>query len=85
VLASPEVFFSDYHPSVSADDVAALGVADEEEVMVLVIVTVTDGLADATANLLAPVVVSAERGLAMQVVLADLDLPLRAPLLSSAS
>jgi flagellar assembly factor FliW len=62
-----------------------LGVADDDEVLVLVIVTVTDGIADATANLLAPILVSANRGTAVQLVLPDLDLPLRAPLLRAAS
>jgi len=51
---------------------------------VLVIVTVTNGIADATANLLAPIVIAAERGTAVQLVLPDADLPLRAPLLKAA-
>lgn len=85
VLADPEVFFADYRPSVAAIDVAALGVLDDERVVLLVIVTVSDGLADATANLLAPIVISTVRGTAMQLVLEDPDLPLRAPLLRTAS
>ena len=49
------------------------------------VVTVTDSIADATANLLAPIVICAEAATAVQLVLPDADLPLRAPLLAPAS
>lgn len=85
VLASPGVFFPDYAPDLAPADVESLGAAAGDELLVLVIVTVTNGLSDATANQLAPIVIAAERGTAMQVVLADSGLPLRAPLLRAAS
>jgi flagellar assembly factor FliW len=84
VVAAPGRFFPDYAPLLDASDVSALGVSDGDEVLVLVIVTVTNGISDATANLLAPIVISADRGTAVQLVLADADLPLRAPLLQQA-
>jgi flagellar assembly factor FliW len=84
VVAAPGRFFPDYSPSLLPADVAALGVRDGDEVLVLVIVTVTNGIADATANLLAPIVIAASRGTAVQLVLPDTDLPLRAPLLQAA-
>ncbi|WP_408652097.1 flagellar assembly protein FliW [Jatrophihabitans sp.] len=84
VVASPGRFFPDYAPLLDASDVSALGVADGDEVLLLVIVTVTNGITDATANLLAPIVIAADRGTAQQLVLADADLPLRAPLLQQA-
>lgn len=84
VVAAPGRFFPDYRPVLMPSDVNALGVQDGDEVLVLVIVTVTDGIADATANLLAPIVIAAERGTAVQLVLSDTDLPLRAPLLRRA-
>ncbi len=84
VLAAPGRFFPRYQPVLMPADVAALGVSDGDEVLVLVVVTVTDGIADATANLLAPIVIAADRGTAVQLVLADGDLPLRAPLLGRA-
>jgi flagellar assembly factor FliW len=51
----------------------------------LVVVSVQNGIADATANLLAPIVLVPETGRAMQVVLDDPLLPLRSPLLPGAS
>lgn len=84
VVAAPGRFFPDYKPSLMPADVAALGVSDGDEVLLLVVVTVTNSIADATANLLAPIVIAAERATAVQLVLPDADLPLRAPLLSQA-
>ncbi len=84
VVAAPSRFFPDYAPLLEAADVSALGVTDGDEVVLLVIVTVTDGIADATANLLAPIVIAIDRGTALQLVLADAELPLRAPLLRRA-
>jgi flagellar assembly factor FliW len=84
VVAAPGRFFPEYAPLLDASDVSALGVGEDDEVLLLVIVTVTNGITDATANLLAPIVICVERGTALQLVLADVDLPLRAPLLQQA-
>ena len=48
--------------------------------MVLVVLTVGATLASSTANLVAPIVVNRVTRQAAQVVLADQDLPLAAPL-----
>jgi flagellar assembly factor FliW len=85
VVMPPAPFFPDYHPEVTVDDVAALGLGEDAELQVLVIVSVRDGLADATVNLLAPIVLVAESGQALQLVLNDPTLPLHAPLMAAAS
>jgi flagellar assembly factor FliW len=78
VLTPAEAFFGDYHPDVISAVAAVLGSADVE---LLLILTIRSGLADATANLRAPVAVAASTGRAVQVVLEDETLPLREPLL----
>ncbi len=85
VLASPGLFFPDYAPDLTPAKVAPLGASTGDDLLVMVIVTVTSSLSDATANQLAPIVIAPDRGTAMQVVLADSGLPLRAPLLAAAS
>jgi flagellar assembly factor FliW len=85
VVMPPAGFFPDYHPAVTEAAVASLGVVTEVELQLLVVVSVQNGIADATANLLAPIVLVPETGRAMQVVLEDPLLPLRAPLLPGAS
>jgi flagellar assembly factor FliW len=84
VLTAPGAFFPDYAPDLVPGDLHALGVGGGDEVIVLVMVTVTHSIQDATANLLAPVIIDPRTGTAMQVVLADSLLPLRAPLLRPA-
>jgi flagellar assembly factor FliW len=80
VVVPPAVFFPDYAPEV--DDVTAdrLGLHDAEDALVLVILTVTEGPATATANLLGPIIVNQHSLEAAQVVLAGSGHDLRAPL-----
>jgi flagellar assembly factor FliW len=85
VVAAPGRFFPDYKPVLLPADVSALGLGDGEQVLLQVIVTVGESIRDATANLLAPIAIAASSGAAVQLVLPDTDLPLRAPLLARAS
>lgn len=77
VLAPAAAFFPDYRPELADSLAADLGGADVD---VLVVLTIATGLADATANLRAPVVVCPATGRALQVVLDDESLPMRRPL-----
>jgi flagellar assembly factor FliW len=83
VVVPPGHFFPDYAPKINPDDVTELELGDDAEVQVLAIVSLKRSLADATANLLAPIVLSVDTGRAKQVVLSDADLPMRAPLLAA--
>jgi flagellar assembly factor FliW len=80
VVVPPGMFFSDYAPEVDDDLVAELGVETEHDVLLLTVVTLGDDPSSATANLLAPVVVNHRTRRAAQVILDDVELPLRAPL-----
>lgn len=79
VVAPPAVFFPDYAPDLDDDSAARLDLADAEDALLLVVLTVGADLATSTANLLAPIVVNTRTLSAAQVVVAD-DWPLRAPL-----
>ena len=80
-LVAPSVtFFPDYAPEIDDATVASLGVSRAEDVLVLLVVNPGDETGDATANLLAPVLVNTVTHQGGQVVLND-DLPIRAPLL----
>ena len=74
-------FFPDYAPSLPRGLHEELELADRLAPVLYCIVTVPDGdVARATANLRAPLVVNADRGLARQVVLPDGNHPIRRPL-----
>ncbi|RJK92463.1 flagellar assembly protein FliW [Vallicoccus soli] len=79
LVAPPAPFFPDYAPELDDEQAALLGLGSAEDALVLVVVTPGASPADATANLLAPVVVNQRTRTAAQVVL-DQDLPLHAPL-----
>lgn len=79
VLAPAAAFFADYRPQLEDSLADDLGGSDVD---VLVVLTITNGLADATANLRAPVVVCPDTGRAVQVVLEDESLPMRRPLVA---
>lgn len=81
LVVPPHLFFPDFAPEVDDATVAALGIADVDDVLVLVVVNPGDAAAGATANLLAPLVVNTVNRRGAQVVLSE-DQPVRAPLLT---
>jgi flagellar assembly factor FliW len=79
VAAVPTAFFPDYAFDLGEDDCVDLGLSDEADALVLVLLTMGgDGAAATTANLLAPVVVNARTRKAAQVILSGSDWPVRA-------
>jgi flagellar assembly factor FliW len=84
VLTPADCFFDDYAPDLEPVVTEALDLDDDAEVTVLVMLTISAGLADATANLRAPIVISNATGRAIQAVLDDDTLPMRRPLVANA-
>lgn len=80
VVVPPEVFFPTYAPVLTEDDAARLELRAPDDAIVLVVVTLGATPAQATANLLGPVVVNRHTLASAQLVLAGQDLPTRAPL-----
>ncbi len=79
VVAPPALFFPDYAPEIDDEAALRLGLEDPEDALLLVVLTLGDGIAASTANLLAPIVINQRTRCAAQVLVAD-DWPLRAPL-----
>jgi flagellar assembly factor FliW len=76
LVAPPEPFFPDYAPELENDVFAALNTKDPDRLLLLVVISA--GVEDTTANLLAPIVVDRDSQRAIQVVLNGTDLPVRA-------
>ncbi|WP_238010244.1 flagellar assembly protein FliW [Dactylosporangium sp. AC04546] len=81
LVVPPARFFPDYAPEVDDDTLAALGVADQADVLVLLVITAGDGAEDATVNLMAPIVLDQRSRRAVQLVLSKSGLPVRQRLL----
>lgn len=82
IVVPPGAFYPDYAPEIDEDVVADLGIDRVEDVLVLLLVRAGASLADTTVNLRAPLVVNLVTRRASQVILADQDLPLAAPLVA---
>jgi flagellar assembly factor FliW len=82
-VANPWQFFADYEVKLSDSEAARIGVTDPAKADVYVTVRATQALEDCTANLRAPIVVSAGRG--WQVINEAEHAPMRAPLFSNVS
>ena len=79
LVMPPAYVFPDYAPEIDDSWVQQLGLESGADAQVLVVITPGATPRDATANLLAPVVVNVRTRVAAQIVLRE-DLPLRAPL-----
>jgi flagellar assembly factor FliW len=80
VVVPPALFFPDYAPEITDATAEQLQARTADDLVALVVVTLGGEPNEATANLLAPVVLNPAQRLAAQVVLDDSTLSLRAPL-----
>jgi flagellar assembly factor FliW len=76
LVAPPEPFFPDYAPEIEDEVFAALNTKDPDRLLLLVVITA--GVNETTANLLAPIVVDRDSRRAMQVILNGSGMPVRA-------
>jgi flagellar assembly factor FliW len=76
LVAPPEPFFPDYAPEIDEEVFAALNTKDPDRLLLLVVITA--GVNETTANLLAPIVVDRDSRRAMQVILNGSGMPVRA-------
>jgi flagellar assembly factor FliW len=81
LVAPPEPFFPDYAPEIEDEVFAALNASDPDRLLLLVVITA--GVNETTANLLAPIVVDRDSRRAMQVILNGSGMPVRAVMSSN--
>lgn len=67
-VVAPGMLYPDYSVEIDDEHQAALGIADESDVVTLVLITVPRPPLPPTANLLGPIVVNRRTGAAAQVV-----------------
>lgn len=79
IVAVPWIFFPDYAPELGAADEAALGLDSPDEAIVFCPVTLDSENQVIYLNLLGPFVLNLTTRRGRQVVLADSDWPVRAP------
>ncbi|BFU42134.1 flagellar assembly protein FliW [Krasilnikovia sp. MM14-A1004] len=76
LVAPPEPFFPDYAPEIDDAVFSALNTTDPDRCLLMVVITA--GINETTANLLAPIVVDRDTKRAMQTILNGSGMPVRA-------
>jgi flagellar assembly factor FliW len=84
LVIPPGTFFPDYAPEIDDETLDLLGTHTAEDLLVLLVVTPGGSAQEATANLLAPIIVDQRRRRAAQAVLTGSGFPVRAALMSMA-
>lgn len=79
IVTVPWLFFPDYVPEVPDDEYAELDIRDPDEAMLFCSVTLESDTETIYLNLLGPFIVNSRTLEGRQVVLADSDYPVRAP------
>ena len=82
LVAPPAPFFPEYAVDVDDESLEALGSSSADDLLLLLVINAGDKPGEATANLLAPIIVSQSTRRAVQLVLNKTGLPVRAPLLA---
>jgi flagellar assembly factor FliW len=81
LVVPPAPFFPDYAVDVDDEALDALGGPEIDELLILLVISAGETAGDATANLLAPIIVAQRSRRAVQLILSRSGLPVRAPLL----
>jgi len=81
LVVPPAPFFPDYAVDVDDEALDALGGPDPDQLLILLVISAGETAGDATANLLAPIIVAHRSRRAVQLILSRSGLPVRAPLL----
>src|SRR5689334_19337978 len=81
MVAPPAPFFPEYAVDVDDESLESLGSPDAEELLMLLVINPGEAVGEATANLLAPILVAQGSRRAVQLILSRTGLPVRAPLL----
>lgn len=84
VVVPPYVFYPEYEPEIDDSTIERLGIASEEDVVLLIMVSInTEDVSQSTANLLGPIVINARLHRGAQAVLQNTEYDPRTPLISA--
>ena len=85
VVFDPNEIVSDYSPEVETSDLRALGCKRISELKFYVIAVVPEDFTKTTVNLKSPIAVNPDTNVAMQIILSNVDYPIRFPLVDEAA
>lgn len=71
VVLDPTIFRGDYDPGISDEELESIGVAEDDVLLILSIITIPENQNDMTANLQGPVILNKETLLGKQFIATD--------------
>ena len=77
LVFDPEEFVEHYRPTLSEEDLAALGAQKDDELVFLVIATVPESVSDLSVNLKSPIVLCPTTKKATQCILQNSEYPIK--------
>jgi len=83
VLIDPFVIINGYEPKINDDDLKELKVKDESELKFLLVAIITKETQNSVVNLRSPIALNPELKIAKQVILENLEYPLRYPMFNN--
>lgn len=83
VLIDPYSIVHFFKPSLNEEDLKELKVDDEADLKYLVIAIIREEIQDSVVNLKSPIAINPEQKIAKQVILQNLEYPLRYPIFSA--
>ena len=79
-VMDPLIVKQDYDPVVEDELLAGIGELNENNLLVMVTVTVPSDLTKMSVNLQGPIIINLEKRLAVQLIVEDKDYPVKSPL-----
>ena len=73
VITDPYLYLQDYKLKLSEEDKKLVQLEDEESFLTRAIVTIPENYLEMTANLIAPLIINKDKGVAKQFVLTSMD------------
>ena len=80
VVVNPFMLMKDYSPILSDEDLKALGMPNEEEIVFLAVTALKDTIEESVVNLKSPIVINVRTKLAKQIILENNNYPIRCQL-----
>ena len=73
VITDPYMYLQDYKPKLSEEDKKLVQLEDQELFLTRTIVTIPENYLEMTVNLIAPLIINKDKGVAKQFVLTSMD------------
>lgn len=80
-IINPLIFKPDYNPKISKEELSVLQIQDSKDLLMYVIVTIRQPIAESSANLMGPLFINIKERIGRQIIIEDNAYSLRAKII----